>query len=257
MIERYWNHACRLSQQVNRRLPAMTAFLVICLLSVPAQAGLRDKVKKAIDERKHGSGELDTNTIIAGLKEALSVGARNAVATVSQVDGYFGNQLIKVQTPEKIKKIEKVMRKAGFNKEVDQFVLSMNRAAEKAAPQALDFFTAAVRDMTITDAVQILRGNDTAATDYLKSKTYDQIFGAFKPVIIGAMNDVGVTRSFKQMMDKAKNLPLLKKETIDLDQYVTSRALDGLFSVVAREEQKIRKDPVARVTDLLKKVFKQ
>ena len=143
-----------------------------------------------------------------------------------------------------------------MHKEVDAFILSMNRAAEKAAPQALSFFTDAVKEMTIPDAVGILRGNDTAATDFLKSKTYDRIYGAFKPVVSSAMNDVGVTHSFKQMMDKARTIPLLKREAVDLDHYVTSKALDGLFIVVGQEEKKIRKDPAARVTELLKTVFK-
>jgi hypothetical protein len=221
-----------------------------------AHANLLDKVKEFREKKQGASGEPDTDTIIAGLKEALSIGAKNGVTNVSRADGYFGNQLIRIPIPENIQKTEKMLRKVGLNKEVDAFILSMNRAAEKAAPQALAFFTDAVKEMTITDAVGILRGSDTAATDYLKSKTNDKIYGAFKPVVSSAMNDVGVTRSFKQMMDKAGTIPLLKKETVDLDHYVTSKALDGLFVVVGQEEKKIRKDPVARVTELLKTVFK-
>lgn len=221
-----------------------------------AHAGLMDKVKEYREKKQGASGEPDTNTIIAGLKEALSIGAKNGVANVSKTDGYFGNQLIKIPMPEKIRKTEKMLRKVGLNKEADTFILSMNRAAEKAAPQALTFFTDAVKEMTITDAVGILRGNDTAATDYLRSKTYDRIYVAFKPEVSSAMNDVGVTHSFKQMMDKARTIPFLKKEAVDLDHYVTSKALDGLFIVVGQEEKKIRKDPVARVTELLRAVFK-
>jgi len=221
-----------------------------------AYAGLMDKVREYREKKQGTSGEPDTNTIIAGLKEALSVGAKNGVTNVSRVDGYFGNPLIKVPMPENIQKTEKMLRKVGLNKEVDAFILSMNRAAEKAAPQALRFFTDAVKEMTITDAVGILRGNDTAATEFLKSKTYNRIYGAFKPVVSSAMNDVGVTHSFKQMMDKARTIPLLKKEAVDLDHYVTSKALDGLFVVVGQEEKKIRKNPAARVTELLRTVFK-
>ena len=202
-----------------------------------AHAGLIDKVREYREKRQGASGEPDSNTIIAGLKEALSIGAKNGVTTVSKVDGYFGNQLIKIPTPENIQKTEKMLRKVGLNKEVDAFILSMNRAAEKAAPQALSFFTEAVKEMTIPDAIGILRGGDTAATDYLKSKTYDRIYGAFKPVVSSAMNDVGVTRTFKEMMDKARSIPLLKKESVDLDHYVTSKALDGLFVVVGQEEK--------------------
>ena len=232
--------------------------LTLCLSAAsPAQAGLRDRIEKKLNDRTSGSGELDTNTIIAGLKEALSVGAKNGVTNVSRVDGYFGNPLIKLPVPEKIKKIEKMLRKYGFHKEVDQFILTMNRAAEKAAPKALDFFVAAVKEMSIPDAVKILRGKDTEATEYLRSKTFDRISGEFKPIVTAAVNDVGVTRSFKEMMDKARTIPFLKKEVVDLDQYVTSKALDGLFTMVGQEEQKIRKDPGARVTELLKTVFKK
>lgn len=242
----------------TRWFPQALLVLIICLLAAsPAQAGLRDRIEKALHDRKGGSGELDASTIAAGLKEALSVGARNSVTTVSKVDGYFGNQLIRIAAPEKIEKMERIMRKAGRGKYVDQFILTMNRAAEKAAPQALDFFVAAVKEMTIPDAVAILRGNDTAATAYLKSKTFDRIYGAFKPLVTAAMNDVGVTRSFKEMMDKARTIPLLKNEVVDLDHYVATKALDGLFTMVGQEEQQIRKDPAARVTELLKTVFKK
>jgi len=242
----------------TRWFPQALLVLIICLLAAsPAQAGLRDRIEKALHDRNGGSGELDASTIAAGLKEALSVGARNSVTTVSKVDGYFGNQLIRIAAPEKIEKMERIMRKAGRGKYVDQFILTMNRAAEKAAPQALDFFVAAVKEMTIPDAVAILRGNDTAATAYLKSKTFDRIYGAFKPLVTAAMNDVGVTRSFKEMMDKARTIPLLKNEVVDLDHYVATKALDGLFTMVGQEEQQIRKDPAARVTELLKTVFKK
>jgi len=239
----------------------MRKFIIAALLlstfgASLSYANLLDKVKDYRAKQRESGGELDSKTIIAGLKEALNVGAKNGVSTVSKVNGYFGNQMIKILVPEKVKKIERLMRKAGMGKEVDKFVVSMNRAAEKAAPQALSFFVAAIKEMTIPDAVKILRGKDTEATEYLRSKTYDRISGAFKPVVSSAMNDVGVTRSFKEMMDKAKSIPMLKRESVDLDQYVTSKALDGLFVMVGQEEQKIRKDPAARVTELLRTVFK-
>ncbi len=230
--------------------------LLLGLLPVsPAHANLLDKLREYRQQQKSGSGELDSATIAAGLKEALSVGTKNSVANVSRVDGYLGNQLIRIAMPENIQKLERMMRKAGLGKEVDRFIVSMNRAAEKAAPQALSFFIDAVKGMTIPDAVGILRGSDTAATEFLRSRTYDRIYGAFKPSVSSAMNDVNVTRSFKELMDKARRISFLKQETVDLDHYVTSKALDGLFVVVGQEERKIRKDPAARVTDLLKKVF--
>jgi hypothetical protein len=238
-----------------RRIVVLVLVTGLCGASL-AHAGLLDKVREYGEQKQGTGGEPDTNTVIAGLKEALAIGAKNGVSTVSKVNGYLGNELIRIPMPEKLEKIENMMRKLGFHKEVDTFVLTMNRAAEKAAPQALSFFTDAVKEMTFPDAVGILRGNDTAATGFLKSRTYDRIYGAFKPVVSTAMNDVGVTHAFKQMMDKAGTIPFLKSEVVDLDQYVTSKALDGLFVVVGQEEKKIRKDPKARVTDLLKTVFK-
>lgn len=234
--------------------------IIILLLSLfiasSAYAGLLDKMREYREKERQSRNEPDTDTIVSGLKEALSIGAKNGVKSVSQVDGYFGNPLIKIPMPEKIQRIEKALRKAGFNKEVDRFILSMNRAAEKAAPQALTLFVDSVKGMTIPDAVGILRGNDTAATDYLKSKTFNELYQSFKPSISSSMNDVGVTRTFKEMMDKTRRIPFLKKESVDLDHYVTSKALDGLFTMVGQEEKKIRKDPAARVTELLKTVFK-
>jgi hypothetical protein len=229
--------------------------LVSLAAGIPAEAGLKDKIREYRREKRDRGGDLDSGTVIAGLKEALSVGTKNGVKLVSREDGYFANQLIRIPMPEKFRKTERLLRKAGFHKEADQFILSMNRAAEKAAPRALGFFLDAVKGMTIPDAMHILRGNDTAATDFLRSRTYGGIYGAFKPVVASAMNDVQVTRSFKDMMSRASSIPFLKKESLDLDHYVTAKALDGLFLMVGQEERKIRKDPAARVTDLLKKVF--
>ncbi len=223
------------------------------LAGSPAHAGLRDKVREFREQQR--GGQLDADTIAAGLKEALQVGAQKSVAKVSAADGYFGNPLIRIPLPEKVQKMERIMRKAGLSKEVDQFLVSMNRAAEKAAPGALSIFINAVKGMSITDAYQVLKGGDTAATEYLRGRTYSPISGVFRPIVSSAMNEVGVSRAFKNLMDRAHRIPMLKQETVDLDEYVTGKALDGLFLVVGQEEQKIRKDPAARVTDLLKKVF--
>jgi hypothetical protein len=231
----------------------------LLLIAAPASADLRDQfreLQKEYLDKDKASNVLDNKTIAAGLKEALSVGTRNSVSMVSKVDGYFKNPQIRIPLPENVRKIEKVLRSAGMGREVDQFLLSMNRAAEKAAPRALDFFLGAVKEMTIPDAMSILRGNDTAATEYLKTKTSDKLYRSFRPEVSAAMDTVGVTRSFKRMMDKARSIPFLKEESVDLDHYVTTKALDGLFLMVSHEETKIRKDPAARVTELLRKVFK-
>jgi len=227
--------------------------ITVFLFTTISYAGLLDDVIKTVGGS--GKGEPDESTIISGLKEALSIGTDKAVKNVSQVDGYFGNQVIKILMPEKIQNVADILRKVGYQKQVDDFVLSMNRAAEKAAPKAASIFVDAIKGMTIEDARKILNGGDTAATEFFKRKTHDKIYDAFKPIISSSMNDVGVTRSYKEMMGKYESLPFMSKESLDLDHYVTNKAMDGLFYMVGQEEKKIRTDPAARVTDLLKTVF--
>ena len=193
--------------------------------------------------------------IIAGLKEALSIGTGNAVLDVSQVGGYFKNQAIKILMPEEIQKTGEMLRKFGFGKVVDDFEHSMNTAAEQAAPKAKAIFIDAITQMTFDDARRILNGPDTAATDYLRTKTSIAIAGLFRPIITDSMNKVGVTRLYKQMVEPLKMLPIASPVPVDLDGYVTEKALHGLFLMVAEEEKKIRLNPAARVTDLLKDVF--
>jgi hypothetical protein len=233
-----------------------TVFLLLLVLLFSAtslQAGMLDDVMKRVGGSAKGGP--DESTTASGLKEALSIGTKNAVKNVSRVDGYFGNQAIKILMPEKIQKVANVLGKVGYQKEVDSFVLSMNRAAEKAAPQARSFFVDAIKEMTIDDARKILGGGDTAATEYFQRKTRDKLYGAFKPVVSSSMNEVGCTRSYKEMMGKYESIPFMSKQSLDLDHYVTNKALDGLFYMVGQEEKKIRTDPAARVTDLLKTVF--
>jgi hypothetical protein len=223
-----------------------------------AHAGWFDDIFKGIGIGKQEDA-LDNSTIISGLKEALSIGTEKAVENVSQTDGYFANQLIKILLPKEIQKGADVLSKVGYKKQVDDFILSMNRAAEKAAPKALSFFVDAIKEMTFDDARKILKGGDTSATDFFKEKTHEKIYNEFKPVISKSMNEVGVTRSYKEMTSQYELLPFassfLQSESLDLDHYVTTKAIDGLFSMVAQEEKKIRTDPAARVTDILKTVF--
>lgn len=234
-----------------KRKIAIFAIFLLCATTV--YAGLLDDVMKTLGSSSRGG--LDDSTIISGLKEALSIGTDNAVKNVSQFDGYFGNQAIKILMPEKIQKVADILRKIGYEKQVDDFVLSMNRAAEKAAPQAASIFVGAIKEMTFEDARKILNGGDTAATEFFKSKTHDKIYNTFKPIVSSSIDEVGVTRSYKEMMGKYESLPFMSEESVDIDHYVTNKAMDGLFYVVGQEEKKIRKDPAARVTDLLKTVF--
>jgi len=216
-------------------------------------AGLLDDIMKGVGGASKAGTE--DSTIAAGLKEALSTGTENAVNTVSKADGYFGNQMIKILMPEKIRMVSDVLSKLGYQKEVDDFVLGMNRAAEKAAPKAAAVFGDAIREMTFDDARKILNGGDTAATEFFKTKTHDKLYDAFKPIISSSMDEVGATRSYKEMMSKYETIPFMDRTSVDLDHYVTDKSLDGLFYMVGQEEKKIRTDPAARATDLLKTVF--
>jgi hypothetical protein len=194
--------------------------------------------------------------VAAGLKEALAVGTGNAVQMLSKSNGYFGDSAVKILMPEKMQKAAEVLKKAGYQKEVDDFILSMNRAAEQAAPKARPIFEDAVKKMSFDDAQKILKGGNTAATDYFKAKTSSQLAEAFKPVIADSMNQVGVTRSYKALTDRYTSLmPFGKMDSFDLDRYVTGKSLDGMFLKVGQEEAKIRTNPAARTTDLLKKIF--
>ena len=230
-------------------------FIVFAVLSYTpiSYAGLLDDIFKRITGTV--KGETSENTIIAGLKEALSIGTQNAVMNISQIDGYAGNEGIKIVMPEKIRMVADVLKKVGLQSQVDAFILSMNRAAEKAAPKAASFFVDSIKEMSFEDAKNILNGGDTAATEYFKDKTSDKIYNAFKPIVSSSMNEVGTTRLFKEMMSRYESIPFIEKKSLDLDHYATTKALDGLFSMVGREEKKIRTDPAARATELLKTVF--
>ncbi len=236
-----------------RRFVSLAVFC-FAMIALPSQAGLFDDIKKGIGVVAPQSGP-DESQVAGGLKEALTIGTGNAVSLVSVTDGFFANQAIRILMPDKIQKVADVLGKVGYQKQVDEFVLSMNRAAEKAAPQAKSIFVESIKEMTIEDAKQILNGGDTAATDFFKGKTSGRLSEAFKPIISSSMNDVGATRKYKEMMGEYTALPFTSAESVDLDQYVTNKSLDGLFYMVGEEEKKIRTDPAARVTDLLKTVF--
>jgi len=238
---------------MRKRVVSLTV-LFFTLVTVPAYAGLFDDIKKGIEDIAPQSGP-DESQVAGGLKEALTIGTGNAVSLVSVTDGYFGNQAIKILMPDRIRKAAHVLGELGYQAQVDEFVLSMNRAAEKAAPQAKSIFVDAIKEMTIEDAKRILNGGDTAATDFFREKTSDRLYEAFKPIVSSSVDEVGATHKYKEMMEKYTVLPFMKAESLDLDRYVTNKALDGLFFMVGQEETKIRTDPAARVTDLLKTVF--
>ena len=217
-----------------------------------AVAGQASKIGEAL-----GIGQSSSSTakIASGLKEALTIGTGNAVKATGKTDGYFKNEAIKILMPERMRTLERGLRAAGQGAKVDEFVLSMNRAAEKASPLAKDIFIGAIKQMTFDDARKIFGGGDTAATDYFKSKTTLQLTEAFTPIVKKATDEVGVTKQYKDLTARAQSIPFLKAQAMDVDQYIVGKALDGLFYMVAEEEKKIRKNPAARVTTLLKDVF--
>lgn len=200
-------------------------------------------------------GGLDAGTIGSGLKEALRIGTQNAVALTGRSNGYFGNPAIRILMPQQLQMLETTMRMAGYGYQVDALIQSMNQAAERAAPAAAQIFTDALSAMTFEDARTILAGGDTAATDYFKAKTSNQLIAAFRPVVEQTMNEVGVVRQYKDLIALYQSIPFVRSTAFDIDQYVVSQGLGGLFHVLGEEERKIRTDPTARVTDLLKEVF--
>ena len=223
--------------------------------AAPASAQLDSILKEMDTLTRPGAATPGGVKVGAALKQALQVGTENAVRLTGKTDGYFTNKAIKILMPERLRTVERGLRTAGYGPEVDKLVLSMNRAAERAAPTAKKFFWDAIGEMTIDDAQRILNGTPTAATDYFKGKTSPSLRIAFRPIVEKAMNEVGTVRQYNELLGQAKALPFLKTEDYELDRYVVGKALDGLYYVVGEEERKIRRDPSARVTDLLKEVF--
>lgn len=201
------------------------------------------------------SAPLTTTEVAQGLKEALIKGISKGSDLVSQVDGYFKNPEIKIPFPPEVKKVEERLRQIGLGNEVDKFVLTLNRGAEDAAREAKPIFIEAIRSMTIEDAWAILRGEDDAATQYLKRTTSGLLKEKFKPVIQNSLNKVNATKYYSDIVTRYNQIPLVQKVNPDLDDYATDKAIEGLFLMIAKEEKNIRENPVARTTELLKKVF--
>lgn len=236
-----------------KKLGSLFTFLVFSVVIVHAQGGLLDKAKNAL---KGGGGKgLSSEDIVAGLKDALNHGTQKSTSKLSAVDGFFKDAAVKILLPPEAAKVEKTLRSAGFGKQVDDAILSLNRAAEDAAKSAAPIFLSAIKNMTVTDGVNILKGPDTAATSYLRRSTSAQLTAAFRPVIDSSLQKTGATKYWKQIFDTYNKMPLVTKVNSDLPAYATDKALYGVFVYVAAEEKNIRTNPAAQVDDLLKKVF--
>jgi hypothetical protein len=202
-----------------------------------------------------GGKQLTSAEVAEGLKEALIKGISTGSDLVSKVDGYFKNPEIKIPFPPDVKRVEDKLRQIGLGGEVDKFVMTLNRGAEDAAKEAKPIFITAIKSMTIQDAWGILRGQDDAATQYLKRTTSAQLKEKFKPVIQNSLNKVNATKYYRDIVTRYNQIPLVQKVNPELDDYATDKAIEGLFIMIAKEEKNIRENPVARTTDLLKRVF--
>ncbi|HTB32917.1 MAG TPA: DUF4197 domain-containing protein [Bacteroidia bacterium] len=235
--------------------------LIIAFLGVSTGVFAQFNLKSAENSangllgKKGGSGALSNDDIVNGLKDALKVGSNNAGSSASKTDGFYKNDQIRIPFPPDAEKVRTTAVSLGMQQQVDDFVLSMNRAAEKAAVKTAPIFLNAITSMGIDDGMKILKGPDDAATQYMQSKTRQQLHDVFLPIVKAAIDSVQVTKYWKPLADTYNKDPFVTKVNPDLNEYVTQKALDGLFVLLAAEELKIRKNPMARVDDILKKVF--
>jgi len=240
-----------------RKIICLAASYLLVMLISPFTSDAADygSLFKKVQENIGAGSSTPQNDVVRGLKEALEIGTGNTVAALSQVDGYYNNPKVKIPLPGSMEKFATILRATGFDSQLNEFELSMNRAAEKAAPQAKSLFVDAIKQMTFADANGILNGGDNAATVYFQDKTTDKLQALFQPIVRESMEKVGVTQSYKTVFQQIQTLPFAGNYVVDLDSYVTDKSIDGLFVRLAEEEARIRTDPAARVTDLLQKVF--
>ena len=231
----------------------LLAITLFTTTAIQAQ-GLKDLINKATG-KSTVIGNLTSDEVGKGLKQALSIGVKKGAEKLANVDGFLGNAAVKILLPPEAQKVEQKLRALGFNNQIDAAITSLNRAAEDAAKSAAPIFVNAITSMNITDAFSILKGNDSAATSYLKGKTTTALMAAFSPIIDSSLSKVGATQLWNALFAQYNKIPFIKKVNPDLKGYVTDRAISGMFYQVAQEEAKIRTNPAAQTTDLLKKVF--
>jgi hypothetical protein len=228
------------------RLPAL-ALIAFAALAAAGCAEMLQAIESLDAE--------DASTPADGLREALRVGTSRAVKSLSAEDGYLGHDEVRIRMPDRLEPLARALDAVGQGDLVDEFVTSMNRAAEAAAPVAREVFLDSISEMTFDDAMTILRGEGHEATDYFREHAGPRLAERFRPIVDDKLDQVGATGDFNELVDKVNRLPFLQEPVFDLGDYVTTRALDGLFRMLAHEEERIREDPVARTTELLKKWF--
>lgn len=233
---------------------------LLLLTSISNAQTVKDLLKKATkvltDTTKKQSLSLNQEDIANGLKEALTIGAEKGCSKLSQTDAFLKNAALKILMPPEAQKVEKTLRGVGFNQLADDFIISMNRAAEDACKTAAPIFVKAIKEMSITDGIQILKGSDSSATTYLRTKTQDSLTAKFKPIIKNSLDKVDATKYWEKIVTTYNAIPLVnKKVNPDLAAYVTEKSMLGIYTEIALQEKDIRANPVARTTDLLKRVF--
>lgn len=249
-------------------MPGIRALGVFLLIALPLfsstiHADWRDFFKDLKQTLSGGGKEgspisigLSETEIAEGLREALLVASRKATERLGEVNGFLNHPQLRIPMPESLNKVEKLLRKLKQDQLADEFVATLNHAAERAVGEGVEVFANAIRGMSWQDAAAILKGPDDAATRYFQERTRTPLTERMRPIVHSATEATGVTRTYKRVVDKADFLTrYMKPEEVDLDGYVTQRALDGLFHELAIEEKRIRDDPVARTTELLRKVF--
>ena len=229
---------------------------ILLNFTVNAQ-GLNGLLKKASNLVNESSSGLSSQDIANGLKEALTIGAEKGCVNLSKSDGFFKNAALKILMPPEAQKIESTIRGLGMNQLADDFILSMNRAAEDACNTAAPIFVKAIKEMSITDGINILKGNETAATTYLKSKTEMDLKASFSPIIKTSLDKVDATKYWEKIINTYNAIPLTKKMNPDLTAYVTDKSMNGIYSEIASQEKEIRANPMARTSALLKSVFEK
>ena len=235
----------------------MTSLL---LLPPVLQADWMDMFKELLGDKQTGQAvqsALSNSEIVSGLKEALAVGVEKSITTLGRTDGFLSDKLVRIAMPDTLKTVANLARQAGQGQYVDEFDTTLNRAAEKAVPEAASILGDAIRTMTVEDATAILNGPSDAATQYFRRVSEKQLTEKFLPHVAQATDEVGVTSAYKRLMKQGGGMlgGFLGADSLDLDKYVTNKAMDGLFTYIALEEKQIRENPTARTTELLKKVF--
>ena len=251
-----------INPKIHTRL-TISLFIAACVVHGvminSAQAGWRDFVDEVKDKVKSSrKGSLSSAEVVEGLKEALRVSSKKSIDILGKQDGFYRDKAVKIAMPEKLKEVDRLLRKIGQKKLADRFIKTMNRAAEQSVKSTVRIFVSAIKKMTVKDAMDIYKGRDDEATRYFRRTKGSEIQKTIHPIVKKATQETGVTSNYKKISKKVSGLhPSLAKSMPDIDAYVTEKTIDGIFYKIAKEEAEIRKNPAARTTEILKKVFTQ